>query len=123
MQPTPPDPRLLALGHWLRQLRRDRNLSQEEVATRAGLHPNHIGRVERGTKDPRVTTLLRLLDALGVPPAELAQIGSQPVGSPATSRTRQHAEDMSTTSLVDRLDEVQQILLDVRAAVKQERIR
>jgi hypothetical protein len=53
----------------------------------------------------------------------MAQIGSPPAGSRAASPTRRHAEDMPTAALVDRLDEVQRILLDVRTAVKQERPR
>lgn len=66
-----PDPRLLALGRALRKARRDRDLSQEAVGQRAGMHPNHVGTIERGTKDLRATTLLRLIEALQMSPAEL----------------------------------------------------
>lgn len=65
------DPRLLALGRALRRARRDQDLSQEAVGNRAGMHPNHVGRIERGTKDLRATTLLRLIEALEISPAEL----------------------------------------------------
>lgn len=65
------DPRLLALGRALRKARRDRDLSQEAVGQRAGMHPNHVGTIERGTKDLRATTLLRLIEALEMSPAEL----------------------------------------------------
>lgn len=66
-----PDPRLVALGRALRKARRDRDLSQEAIGQRAGMHPNHVGTIERGTKDLRATTLLRLIEALGMSPAEL----------------------------------------------------
>jgi len=66
-----PDPRLVALGRALRKARRSRDLSQEAVGRRAGMHPNHIGTIERGTKDLRATTLLRLIEALELSPAEL----------------------------------------------------
>jgi transcriptional regulator with XRE-family HTH domain len=66
-----PDPRLLALGRALRRARRDRDLSQEAVGQRAGMHANHVGTIERGMKDPRATTLLRLIEALDMSPAEL----------------------------------------------------
>jgi transcriptional regulator with XRE-family HTH domain len=66
-----PDPRLLALGRALRKARRDRDLSQDAVGRRAGMHANHIGTIERGTKDPRATTLLRMCEALDISPAEL----------------------------------------------------
>lgn len=65
------DPRLVALGRALRKARRDRDLSQEAVGQRAGMHPNHVGTIERGTKDLRATTLLRLIEALEMSPAEL----------------------------------------------------
>jgi len=66
-----PDPRLVALGRALRKARRDRDLSQEAVGRRAGMHPNHVGTIERGTKDLRATTLLRLIEALEMSPGEL----------------------------------------------------
>src|SRR5207237_9519731 len=59
-----PDPRLVALGRALRKARRDRDLSQEAVGQRAGMHPNHVGTIERGSKDLRATTLLRPIEAL-----------------------------------------------------------
>jgi transcriptional regulator with XRE-family HTH domain len=66
-----PDPRLVALGRALRKARRHRDLSQEAIGQRAGMHPNHVGTIERGTKDLRATTLLRLIEALEMSPAEL----------------------------------------------------
>ena len=66
-----PNPRLIALGRTLRKARRDLDLSQEALGQRAGMHANHIGAIERGTKDLRASTLLRLIEALGMTPAEL----------------------------------------------------
>lgn len=42
------DQDLLALGREVRRLREAHDLTQEELADRAGLHPNYIGRIERG---------------------------------------------------------------------------
>jgi len=50
----------------LRELRKNRNLSQTELGRLAGLHYTHIGRFERGTSRPSGDTLKRLADALGV---------------------------------------------------------
>jgi transcriptional regulator with XRE-family HTH domain len=66
-----PNPRLTLLGRTLRKARRDLDLSQDAVARRADMHPNHVGAIERGTKDLRWTTLSRLIDALEMTPAEL----------------------------------------------------
>jgi transcriptional regulator with XRE-family HTH domain len=79
------DPRLVALGRALRRARRAQDLSQEAVGQRAGMHPNHIGTIERGTKDLRATTLLRLIEALELSPAELFAEYAVSDGKPAQS--------------------------------------
>lgn len=66
-----PDPKLLYVARTLRRARRALDLSQEVVAHRAGMHANHVSAIERGTKDLRATTLMRIIDALGLTPAEL----------------------------------------------------
>ncbi|MGB2712003.1 MAG: helix-turn-helix transcriptional regulator [Conexibacter sp.] len=66
-----PNPRLATLGRTLRKARRDLDLSQDALARRAGMHANHVGAIERGTKDLRASTLLRLIEALDMTPAEL----------------------------------------------------
>ncbi|WP_255434033.1 helix-turn-helix domain-containing protein [Pectobacterium sp. CFBP8739] len=50
----------------LRDLRRQKGLSQSELGKLAGLHYTHIGRFERGTSRPGGDTLKRLADALDV---------------------------------------------------------
>lgn len=70
-RPSGPSPELRALAARLRQMRRDRELSQEALAARAGVHPKHLSEIERANKDPRATTVVRLAEALGVPVAEL----------------------------------------------------
>jgi transcriptional regulator with XRE-family HTH domain len=50
----------------LRELRRQKGLSQSELGKLADLHYTHIGRFERGTSRPGSDTLKRLADALDV---------------------------------------------------------
>lgn len=50
----------------LRDLRKQKNLSQTELGQLAELHYTHIGRFERGASRPSGDTLKRLADALGV---------------------------------------------------------
>ncbi|HZV74661.1 MAG TPA: helix-turn-helix transcriptional regulator [Conexibacter sp.] len=66
-----PSPQLLAFGRTLRKARRDRDLSQEALADEAGLSAKHVGEIERANKDPRLTTVLKLTDALGVRSSDL----------------------------------------------------
>jgi transcriptional regulator with XRE-family HTH domain len=64
-------PQLVALGRTIRKARRDLDLSQEALAARAGLNPKHLGEIERANKDPRVSTVLRIADALELRSGEL----------------------------------------------------
>jgi transcriptional regulator with XRE-family HTH domain len=51
--------------------RKERHLSQSEVSDRSGIHVTEISRIERGLRDLRLSTLLRLARALEVEPATL----------------------------------------------------
>jgi len=62
---------LVAFGRTIRKERRDRELSQEALAGLAGLSPKHVGEIELAKKDPRLTTVLKLVEALELRPAEL----------------------------------------------------
>jgi transcriptional regulator with XRE-family HTH domain len=62
---------LVAFGRTIRKERRDRELSQEALAHLAGLSPKHVGEIELAKKNPRLTTVLKLVEALGLGPAEL----------------------------------------------------
>lgn len=59
------------LGRKIRELRKQRNLSQTELAEKAGISFITISRIERGERDPHVKTLARIAKGLGVPAFEL----------------------------------------------------
>lgn len=46
-------------------------ISQEELAFRAGVDRTFVSRLERGLRQPTITTLFSLGDALGVAPTTL----------------------------------------------------
>lgn len=46
-------------------------ISQEEVAWRASLHRTQLGELERGKRQPRIDTVVKLCGALGVTPNDL----------------------------------------------------
>jgi DNA-binding Xre family transcriptional regulator len=60
-----------SFGRRVRVLRRKKGWSQEELADRSGLTAVHISRIERGTREVRLTTILRLTAALEARPDEL----------------------------------------------------
>jgi len=51
--------------------REKRNLTQEALAFDVGIHPNALGRCERGETDCRVMTLFNIADGLNASLAEL----------------------------------------------------
>jgi transcriptional regulator with XRE-family HTH domain len=62
---------LVAFGRTVRKARRDLDLSQEALASLAGLSPKHVGEIERANKDPRFTTITKLAHALELRAGEL----------------------------------------------------
>jgi transcriptional regulator with XRE-family HTH domain len=55
------------LGQNIRELRKERKMSQTELAQRAGVALMTISRLERGEHDPHVRTLSQIARGLGVP--------------------------------------------------------
>jgi transcriptional regulator with XRE-family HTH domain len=58
-------------GAVLRRHRSVLNVSQEELAFRAGVDRTFISRLERGIRQPTITTLIGLGVALGISAADL----------------------------------------------------
>jgi transcriptional regulator with XRE-family HTH domain len=68
----------IAFGLVLRELRRERRLSQEALALEADLQRNYISLIERGINQPTITTLFKLAAALQVRPSEfLAKVEAE----------------------------------------------
>lgn len=53
------------LGCNLQRLRREKGLSQEELADLANIHQIYLSGVERGKRNPTITVLQRIAEALG----------------------------------------------------------
>ena len=58
-------------GRNLRSFRIQRQLSQEELAGISGLHRTYISGLERGIRNPSISIVARLADALKIEPSEL----------------------------------------------------
>ena len=55
----------------LRRIRHDKQMTQEELAERAGLSARYVGAIERADVAASVTVLGQIADALGVEPGRL----------------------------------------------------
>jgi transcriptional regulator with XRE-family HTH domain len=53
-------------GENLRRVRKQADLSQEQLGFHSGLHRTEVGLLERGARVPRLDTLLKLAAGLGV---------------------------------------------------------
>ncbi|MEV5680943.1 MULTISPECIES: helix-turn-helix domain-containing protein [unclassified Streptomyces] len=75
-QPTPPErvlARRRAVGDRIRAARLYANLTQEAVGIRADVGLASYNRIEQGHASPRLDTLIRIADAIGVPLADLVR--------------------------------------------------
>lgn len=78
-------PRVWMEPDTLSRLRKERNLTQEELARKAGITKNTIGNLEKGHGQPRMGTAAAIAAALDVPLSEL--IGDNPVLRPKRTRS------------------------------------
>jgi len=60
-----------AFGQAVRAIRNRRGVSQESLALECGLDRTYISGIERGTRNPSLTNILKIAAALEVPAAEL----------------------------------------------------
>ena len=69
----------LPKGQEIRQIRRKRGLTQEQLAARAGVSQSLIAKIERGTVNPRISTMNSIFQALQASkPSQAKDIMSHP---------------------------------------------
>ncbi len=78
-------------------LREDRALSVRKLAELSGVHYVSLVRMEGGKLDPRLSTVQRIAQALGVTLSEL--VGDQP----QSTKRRSHGTDKTKRRLVRRV--------------------
>lgn len=62
------------IGQVIRNLRKERGLSQEVISSFAGLARSHLAMIESGAKQPNFETIWRLPNAFGLYPHELVKL-------------------------------------------------
>ena len=61
----------LTFGKIVATLRKERSISQEELASRCSVHRTYIGALERGEKSPTLNTIEKIAKGLNIPISEL----------------------------------------------------
>lgn len=62
---------LIRFGEKVRELRKLKNLSQEELSFKADLHRTYIGMIERAEKNITLLNISKIASALGVSVSEI----------------------------------------------------
>lgn len=60
------------LSEKLREIRKSKKLTQQELANKAGLHLTYVGHLEQGTYHPTMFVMWKISKALGVSINEIA---------------------------------------------------
>ena len=63
----------MALGDNLKRLRRDKEWTQGDLSKASGVKVGHVSKLERNESDPKVSTIYKLINALGCSPNALLQ--------------------------------------------------
>lgn len=58
-------------GQKMQKVRKDKGVTQEELAARLSMHRTYIGLIERGERNPTIRTLYKIAKALKVPASDL----------------------------------------------------
>src|SRR5215470_1999802 len=106
-----------SFGEWLRQQRRARDLTQEELARQVGCSAITLRKLEAETRRPSKQVAERLADALQVPPAERVSFlrfargdsFAAPAPSPPSPAAPRHNLPLQLTSFVGRTHEIEEI--------------
>ena len=59
------------IGSKINQVRKEKNITQEDLALNSGLNRAYIGYIERGERNPSTDTLSKIAKSLKVPLKEL----------------------------------------------------
>jgi len=58
------------IGKHIAKLRKAKNLSMYKLAINSGISNSVLMRVEKGHREPKINTLLRIIDGLGLSPTD-----------------------------------------------------
>jgi len=84
------------VGDRIRQLRKEKGLSQEKLGYESELHCTHIGSIERGQKSCSIDTLIKVAKGLNVEVADLFNFPMPPAD--AKKMKKSLVEDIDASS-------------------------
>ncbi len=100
----------------IRKLRKQKDLSQEELALRAGINTVYYGQLERGQKCPTIDTLYKIATGLQISIPELLSfdVSSTNAGNTGTYKSiNEHIEQLLRKIPPDKMSAVVKLLEDI----------
>ncbi len=99
------------VGIRIRELRKERYMSQETLAFNSDIHPAYLGKIERGEKCPTIDTLDKICVGLKIPISELLDIerGTRPTSEEAMYRIKNALSGVDAASAVKIAEIVERI--------------
>jgi transcriptional regulator with XRE-family HTH domain len=79
---------LITMGNKLRDIRKEKKMTQEDVADKAGIAVSQVGRIERGKLNPSISTIFVIALALDVEPKDLFDFAESFVKKKADSKKK-----------------------------------
>ena len=84
------------IGDRIRQMRKEKGLSQEKLGYESELHCTHIGSIERGQKNWSIDTLIKVAKGLNVEVADLFNFPGPPADAKKVKKSL--VEDINASS-------------------------
>lgn len=78
------------LGLRIRYFRKEKGLSIEELAFRADIHPNYLGDIERGQRNPSIKNIEKIAQGLGVDISDLFIFSKTKNNLPSSTKKTQY---------------------------------
>ncbi|MFO0604543.1 MAG: helix-turn-helix transcriptional regulator [Polyangiales bacterium] len=112
-----PGARFARFGERLRALRTAASLTQAELAERADLDVSYVSQLERGLRDPSLSSIEAVAGALGLSVAQFFDDAAAAAGAARDAQARAIAQELSSLDEESRRDFVE-ILRRFRAALE-----
>ena len=102
------------VGEQIRKARRLRGMTQERLAEQSGLSFSYISDVERGTRNISLESLGKIINALGVKPAQLFEDIDEIPEHSRNGELHSNIEDLVTLLSDRQIEEVEFVLTVTR---------
>ena len=99
------------MGALIAKLRKERNMTQKELAAKLGVTDKAVSKWERSLSYPDVTLLLPLADALGITASEL--LNGERQSTPEGERAVRSALSYSRQNLLERVRQAKRVVLAI----------